>query len=227
VNAPVIPWEAGLWSGYETMKFALTYDGELRSNRGPQDKWDIRKQLHPQLQELWQVDPSLRRAETFRHLPRGSFTSIETHHTTEPPLRTALVNPREDTIDLLAQMERGGRQFFPLVRESLLLKCRLKILFLRKEDAGRVYQGGDLDNRLKTLFDALAVPNKDQVVADDSIANPIYTLLEDDALITGFDVESGRLLSRPGASIHEARIVIEVDVRVTQPRIYNQHFLGD
>ena len=209
------------------MKFALTYDGELRSNRGPTEKWDIRKQLHPQLQELWQVDPSLRRAETFRHLPRGSTFNVETHHTTEPPLRMALVSPREDTIDLLACIERGGRQFLPLVRNSLLLKCRLKITFLRKENSGRVYQGGDLDNRLKTLFDALAVPNGDQVVTDNTISDPIYTLLEDDALITGFDVESRRLLSRPDASIHETRIIIEVDVRVTQPRMYNQPFLGD
>jgi hypothetical protein len=218
MNAPLTPWEVGLWSGYETMKFALTYDGELRSNRGPADKWDIRKQLDPQLRELWGIDPSLQRALRLRHLVQDG---------TDPIMRAPLIAPTNGSIDLLAPIERSGRQFFPLVRNSLLLKCRLKILFLRKEDAGRIYQGGDLDNRLKTLFDALAVPNNDQIVSDDTISDPIYALLEDDALITGFDVESGRLLSRPGASVHEARLVIEVDVRVTQPRLYNQPFLGD
>lgn len=42
----------------------------------------------------------------------------------------------------------------------------------------------------------------------------------------GLNVETGLLLTQPGASIHEVRLIIEVDVRVTQARIYNQLFLG-
>jgi hypothetical protein len=114
-----------------------------------------------------------------------------------------------------------------LVRESYLLTCGLKILFLRKEAPGKVYQGGDLDNRLKTLFDALAVPaHPEQVVADASAPDPIYTLLEDDSAITKVEIETHRLLSRPGANTHEVRLIIDVDVRVAQARIYNQPFLG-
>jgi hypothetical protein len=109
----------------------------------------------------------------------------------------------------------------------MALKCGLKILFLRKEDAGRVYQGGDLDNRLKTLFDALSVPQIDQVVEDNSIADPILCLLEDDGLITSVSVETHRLLSNPNASINEVKLIIEVDIGVTQSRLYNQAFLGD
>ena len=105
----------------------------------------------------------------------------------------------------------------PLVRESLSLHCGLKIIYLRKEDIGNlVYQGGDVDNRIKTLFDALSVPNEDQIIDDPNTDDPIYCLLEDDRLISGFSIETQRLLSNPNASTHDVRLVIEVDVR-SQP----------
>ena len=132
------------------------------------------------------------------------------------------------TIDLCAPIERGGRKFVPLVRESHALNCALKITFLRKEEPGRVYQGGDMDNRLKTLFDALAIPSADQIVNDGGNADePIYCVLEDDRLITGFNVESHRLLTKPGVSERHVQLLIEVEVRLTQARSYNQFFLGD
>jgi UPF0288 family protein (methanogenesis marker protein 3) len=115
----------------------------------------------------------------------------------------------------------------PLVRDSFALKCGLKILFLRKEDPGRVFQGGDMDNRLKTLFDALAIPNKQQIVNDAGTTDPINCLLEDDRLITKVEIDTHRLLSRPNASKHEVHLVIEVDVRVSNSRTYNHPFLGD
>ena len=62
---------------------------------------------------------------------------------------------------------------------------------------------------------------------DPPVEDPIYTLLEDDGLISTVEVQTHRLLSRPNVSEHEVRLVIEVDVRVVQPRIYNQPFLGD
>jgi hypothetical protein len=100
-------------------------------------------------------------------------------------------------------------------------------MFLRKESPGKIYQGGDLDNRLKTLFDALAIPNVDQIIRGDDFESPIYCLLEDDSLIASLSVETHRLLSQPNASDHEVRLLIEVDVRVTNSRFYNQAFLGD
>jgi hypothetical protein len=205
------------------MKFTLTYDGELKSNGDPRQKWEIRKHLHPQLEELWQIDSALIRLMKFRYVPPGGYWHSEVHHSMDE--RTPAQSD-ENSIDLCVPIERGGRQFVPLIRESLLLKCGLKITFLRKEEPGRVYQGGDLDNRLKTLFDALSIPNKDQVIDDPTMAGPIYTLLEDDALITKVDVETHRLLSRPNASKHEVRLIIEATVSVTQSRLYNQPFLG-
>ena len=206
------------------MKFTLTYDGELRSNGDHRQKWEIRRHLHPQLEELWQIDPALIRLSRFRYVPPGGYWHSEMHHSVAdertPP------QPDENSIDLCKPIERGARQFLPLVRDSLLLKCALKITFLRKEEPGKVYQGGDLDNRLKTLFDALSIPNKDQVIDDPTMTGPIYTLLEDDGLITKLDVETHRLLSRPNASKHEVRLIIEATVSVTESRLYNQPFLG-
>lgn len=102
--------------------------------------------------------------------------------------------PEWPHVDLCSKIEVGGRKFLPLVRDALALRCGLKVLFLRKENPGRVYQGGDMDNRLKTLFDSLSIPNADQIVDDPDLEEPIYCLLEDDRLISGLSVETDRLL---------------------------------
>jgi hypothetical protein len=207
------------------MKFTLTYDGELRSNK-PKAKWGIRQQLSPQLAELWRVDPVLLNLTRNRLIPAtDGFMTIDVHHTRDGtrPAPQAPSNP----IDLCEPVSKGGWTFIPLVRERLALHCALKITFLRKEGPGKVYQGGDMDNRLKTLFDALSVPNAHQLISGAPSPDPIYCLLEDDSLIAGINIETGRLLSRPGASEAEVRLIIEVDVRVTQARAYNHIFLGD
>jgi hypothetical protein len=221
--------ETGAPSGVPIMKFTLTYEGELSSNGRPAKKWEIRQYLHPQLVELWRVNPVLKMAERERIIPsRGPFHYIDQHHSydAERPLDVSRIMP-SDVMDLGAPIERGGRKFLPLVRESFALNCLLKITFLRKEEPGRVYQGGDMDNRLKTLFDALAVPSADQMINDGgNPAEPIYCVLEDDRLITGFGVDTHRLLTRPGVPESHVQLLIEVEVRLTQARSYNQFFLG-
>lgn len=209
------------------MKFTLVYEGELKSNDRPARKWEIRKQFHPQLQELWRVNPALQHVMRNRKVPvRDGFTFFDRHHSLDQlPDMAETSDP--NAIDLCASIEVGGRKFLPLVRESFALNCTLKIIFLRKEEPGRVYQGGDIDNRLKTLFDALSMPNRDQIVEDHEAVDPIYCLLEDDSRITGLNIETHRLLSRPGVSEHHVHLIIEADVRVAQSRIYNQAFLGD
>lgn len=84
-----------------------------------------------------------------------------------------------------------------------------------------------MDNRLKTLFDALAIPNEQQIVDDPTFTGPVYCLMEDDRLIAKIEVDTHQLLARPNATQHDVHLVIEVDVRVTNSRLYNQAFLGD
>jgi hypothetical protein len=210
------------------MKFTLVFEGPLPPNGGPAEKWAIRKYLSPQLDELWMTHPSLKDAARRRFVPRETpFSFSDIHHTADDQRPFTQVGS-DQHIDLCREVERGGRKFWPLVRETFALKCNLGITFLRREDAGRVYQGGDLDNRLKTLFDSLSVPpHENQIVKDTSIADPIYCLLEDDALIMGADVHTQRLLARSGAGVHDVLLLIEVDVRVVRPRGYNLTFIGD
>jgi hypothetical protein len=134
------------------------------------------------------------------------------------------VDLRDDQIDLCALIPVGNVKFRPLIRESYALGCSLNILFMRKEPVGRVYQGGDMDNRIKTLLDGLSIPKAEQVV--DTTESPLYCLLEDDALVTGLSVETRRLLNAPGTN-KQVKLIIQVAVSVMDARSYNVQFLGD
>ena len=216
----------GAGFGPSIMKFTLTYDGDLRANGKPRQKWEIRKHLRPQIEELWRITPVLQVLNRFpwASLSQG-FYEVEVHHSV---LGQARQKPAYgEWIPLCDEITRGNRRFFPLIRNSLGLRCTLKIIFLRKEEPGGVYQGGDMDNRLKTLFDALSIPNPDQIIDDLTMDDPIYCLLEDDSLISGISIETHRLLSAPASSQHQVRLIIEVDIKVVQPRSYNHRFLGD
>ncbi len=227
--------------GLPLMRFTLTYDGDLPSSgngsRKNAAKWEIRKHFHPQLVELWRISPPLKALTGTPEFPVEGALIMQAHHTYSGPIKVRpmmlrdgkeYAGPPGARINLCELVERGGRSFLPLVRERLSLNCRLKILFLRKEAAGRVYQGGDLDNRIKTLLDALSVPqHPENVFHDADVADPVLCVLEDDTLVTGIDVQTERLLSGRSNSEHETRLIIEVDVRVTDARIYNHSFLGD
>jgi hypothetical protein len=212
------------------MKFTLLYEGELpssgNSSKKVRKKWEIREHFDPQLRELWRVHPALLLATRNSIVPQtGGFWMIDTHHSDQTAPSTRAMGPND--IDLCAEINRGGRRFYPLVRETFGLTCTLEILFLRRENPGRVYQGGDLDNRIKTLLDALSIPQVDQIVADATIADPIFCLLEDDSKIAGLTVVSERLLSSSQAPQSHVNLIIRVNVQVTQARSYNLAFVGD
>lgn len=76
-----------------------------------------------------------------------------------------------------------------------------------------------MDNRLKTLFDALRKPS-DQEAQQAKITGlpngePIHCLLQDDSLVTKVSVETDRLL-RPAANPFDLVAIIEVTVAVTR-----------
>ncbi len=149
------------------MRLVLTYRGLLPSSGDNGDKHRIRQALHPQLRRLWTI---------------------------EEPLRLLASTSLDKIADTFS---RGPFRFVPLATKSLHLVCQLDITFLRREEPGHlVRHGGDIDNRLKVLFDSLRVPNFEQVtkLAPSVDENPLYCLLEDDAMITGFRVTSERLL---------------------------------
>lgn len=116
---------------------------------------------------------------------------------------------------------RANRGFIPLITADSCQSCSLDILFLRPEPAGMVVQGGDIDNRLKTLFDALRLPaNLEEAGgpkhSDDE--DPTYCLLEDDSLISEVRVVTDQLLMLPKAKeLDKADVFLVIDVKVSAP----------
>jgi len=210
------------------MKFALTFDGRLPSNGDRQDKWDIRKLLVPQLEELWGTNHVLQETLRNRLVPTtGGYLIATLHHSLDAHAKPLQLPKGDPGIDTCAVIQVGPRAFLPLVRNTLGLTCTLDILFLRKEEPGNIVNRGDLDNRLKTLFDALSIPDAQQIVPDTTIADPIYCLMENDRLITGVNIETRQLLNRPNSHANEVRLIIDVTVNVTHARAYNHQFLAD
>ena len=111
----------------------------------------------------------------------------------------------------------------PLVREEWSLTCSLNILFLRRDILGNkgVLSAGDIDNRVKTLIDALRRPrNQTELVGNDATPredeDPFFVLLEDDKQVSHLLVEADTLLIPPcetDASASQAKVVVTVEIR--------------
>lgn len=143
------------------MKFHLIYDGPLRGDH-VRDKKAIRKRLHPQLAELWTTHPALTHLKSVRMDFQDPTTGATSQMT---------------RLDILAAtFTKFGFRFVPLVNQHYGLSCNLDILMLRREQPGRiVMQGGDIDNRIKTLFDALRMPvNQDEIDTPELGEDPFF-----------------------------------------------------
>lgn len=219
------------------MRFRLLYDGELRSrnreSRGTQvrlanHKQDIRRQLHPQLRELWQTHGFLANAKVWPEDYRINRAAFEGTWAFEPDQKAHL-----PLVQVVAQVhENIGYKFVPLVRRDWKLQCSLHILFLRRDPPGEVVRAGDLDNRIKTLIDGLRMPHSLNELGDYGAPtddqHPFFCLLEDDDLISGMSVESERLLIPPRNKSDEVRsevrAVITVDVKPYEVTTFNLSF---
>lgn len=116
-----------------------------------------------------------------------------------------------------AKFKRRSLSFWPIVRSSMHMVCDLDILFLRRGMPGRVIDsGGDLDNRIKVLFDALRVPTEDEMRGLERDGQKgILCLLEDDKLITGFRVTSDQILEKmDDGHRHDVRLIVNVEVKL-------------
>ena len=104
------------------------------------------------------------------------------------------------------------------------LLCQLDIRFLRREQPGAIIHGGDLDNRLKTLFDGLRIP-----LAEDEVPNSLlpggryFCLMEDDALVTRLTIETGQLFGLFDEHEKESDVdlTIHVTIKIRSPMIAN------
>lgn len=218
------------------MKLTLTYDGQLSSSgngsKKAEKKWELRRNFHDQLSELWQISPTLKFAAKVSVPTHGGAFLIPDQYHGLPQRELNQSYGESEKIQLFAPIEKHGKLFTPLVRNSAALVCGIDVLFLRREEPGKVFQKGhrgDLDNRLKTLFDGLRMPEHVEEVeaGGPDIPQPMYCLLEDDELITAINVRTGQLLAGANRSRDEVRLVIDVTIKATQVRAYNMPFTGD
>ena len=180
------------------MRFTLTYQGPLPPNGKARDKKVIREYLGPQIEQLWDK-------EEFR-LGESELA----------PAPTKTIH---------------GRRYIPLVGLGTHIEVDLNVLLLRQDNpASLIVSGGDLDNRLKTLFDALQTPASAQECGEDPASGeeerlPVYTMVEDDRLITGLTVRSERWLTTTENS-NEVLVILDVTLRVTKVTWGNMPLLG-
>ena len=193
----------------ETVQFRLTYRGQLPAARWEEDtrrkeKHLIRKQLHKQLKELWHIHPLLKKWS-------APFSEND---------------PRSVVSGVADDFGKFGFRWVPLINERYGLACALDILLLRRDEPGNVIKaGGDIDNRVKVLFDALRVPAEPKEIKDfspepDDSENPFFCLLQSDGLINEVRVETDRLLTplASGDAENDIELIIHVKSLVVNAR---------
>ncbi len=212
------------------MEFRLLYSGQVlgasKSDTRAYLKHDIRRVFHPQLRRLWDINSYL------DHFARTSpqLRDWLEEHPEDLGCKTDAEIRRMAIEGISRDWERAGYRFVPLVTADLCLRCSLEILFLRSEETRTIVQRGDLDAKLKTVFDALRMPVTVQEaggVGPEEDETPFYCLLEDDALISEVTVISDQLLVLPEhrqANVHDAFLVIHVKLKPTVRSPRNSYF---
>lgn len=207
----VLRWDPYLEPDDGSMQFRLTYDGELRPHRdtvkrqraGAVHIHGIRRVFHQQLRKLWEVHPNL-------------LAVAKSKKDGAPYLEWASSN-----------YEANGFSWVPLVTERQSILCRLEVLMLRWGQPGGVFTAGDIDNRLKTICDALKRPRDPAALGEATPQDgetPFHVLLEDDSLITHAAVETDTLLQPINRTEHDVRLTITVNVRPYKVTLGNLSF---
>lgn len=206
----------------EAMQFRLTYAGPLYASGNKGDsrpkvdhKHDLRMKFDPQLKRLWEILPFLKTGE--QSGPDVLIASSDRQSK----------SPNYKASWLAKKHAAFGWRFVPLVSHELDLWCSLDILFLRPGRAGGLLRQGDLDGRLKTLIDALAIPDANQGYESRTVPTaPLYTLLENDRLVSKITVETDELLELDAGKQNEnfVRLVISVSIRPYEMHVGNMQF---
>ena len=228
--------DAGL-PGDKLMRFRLTYQGPLLAKQndprnGQIDKkaphvHAIRRSFHEQLKRLWQTNRFLSEHKVWRsdygapdllHDGLSRWTKDEAE--------------REPMVDVVADLYReNGYRFVPLVRKDWHLCCDISVLFLRHDPPGSLVHAGDIDNRMKTLLDALRKPDNAAELRENESPqdgeDPFFVLLEDDKLVTALSIETDTLLDAgtgktPIAS--HVHLIVTASIRPLYATTFNLSF---
>jgi hypothetical protein len=195
-------------NGESEVEFHLVYQGELpAAGQGggktrTREKQEMRKVFHKQLVNLWSTQSFLK-----------SMLPVEIK-------------------ELGNRYARCGFRFVPLISDYFTVAAALDILFLRRDGPGSIVRsGGDIDNRIKVLFDALRMPQTCDELCGDSPGpdeEPFFCLLEDDKLISKVQIETNWLLTpvAPNERLHDVQLVIRVNTVASGAPHYTAAFFS-
>ena len=189
------------------MKFKLIYYGDILTNpkKRAQHISDIRMQFHPQLKKL------------INYKPWSNLTKFMMPDATKSPIITRHI---------------GGIDWNPIITSNLKMIAELDILLMHPEIVG--VPRSDIDNRVKTILDGLRCPQNEHEIGQNTPRDngPIYTLLDDDHLVTKLNVNTSHLLADhlfpddAQRSPDSVFMLIDVNVRVTEGTLENLPFLA-
>lgn len=188
------------------MKFKLLYFGDVLINpkKRAHHIADIRMQFHPQLKKL------------LEHSPWAHLSNYMMPNATKSPIATRHV---------------GGVDFNPIITPNLRLLAELDIQLMHPHIVGEARS--DIDNRIKTLLDGLRCPQNEHEIGENTPKNigPIYTLLDDDHLVTKISINTSHLLSdhmfnnMGSMNGDTVFVMIDVNVRVAEGNLENLPFM--
>jgi len=192
--------------------FALKYDGKLPADRMDKarapEKNRIRHWFHRQLTTYWSSQPTLRFWASLS-MPEGAVDERQ---------RGMVLSSDNPLLEHQGFYKgRLGRfAFLPLVTRRNGRECDVKVALLRPGRAHSLVTSGDLDNRIKTLFDCLRMPLKEEELEGLAAHHlnydePFYSVLEDDSLIGSFSVETAELLV-PDVPPDDVSVTIKVAI---------------
>lgn len=216
------------------MRLRLTYAGPLLSSN-PLDpdkriehKHDLRRAFHKQIKEHWET-----------HAFLGSYAAVPVNFTRKIPegALSKWTEQEQGQRYTLAQLlgriyGHDGYNFAPLIWKENNLHCAIRILCLRRDTPDAVRPGRDIDNRVKTLIDALCAPSARQgspmkngaPLPPSADEDPFYVLMDDDRQISHLEVETDKALELDPINPTDesfVRLVISVEIRPFNTDMFN------
>lgn len=166
-------------------EFRLMYQGQLLADRNGHRGWhkhNIRRYFHQQLVNLWTTKyPLLYRAD-----PAFTFG-------------TPMPNDKVGVERVSSSFSWGGKRVLPIATQDNWLACGIDIILLCR-DFRSVINSGDLDNRVKTLIDALQIPTAKERPGQ-AQEDPLCVVMENDKFISEIKVLGDKLYAAPGQII--------------------------
>lgn len=181
------------------MEFCLHYYGKLKSRDNASGKHKIRQQLHPQMRSVCLSKQFCDMFDELNGIPPNSD---------EPHMYSDI----------------GEKRYWFLICEAYKSIVDLSITILLPHAVGAIVNnGGDIDNRIKTLFDALRIPAvASEIPSTDSFnygSEGMFCLLQDDKLINRVSIVSYQ--DHEPIDNDSVRCFIEVRTKITRALVGN------